>query len=126
MFFYIFIAFLGHACCSLACSNVFCIANENKTVETGYQQCKILQRLPDLTENMTGCMTVRIYLSSETHLLEENLTFSDLVNEINIHGVSEDQPSTIECESNTGIIFNENMTAKTLFLSNNYRTSTLP
>ena len=97
------------ACAKALHSNVtiICAINGNE-MDSECPNYSIFSRLSNLTVNET---IVHIYLTSGTHKLNINLTFSDLVEETEIHGASHGQPSRIECENNAGIRFSENRNA---------------
>ena len=89
---------------SALCPNAtICIVNENRTMAG----CHTVHRLSELSANQTSCRSVNIYLTSGTHILDNNLTIANTVEQTAIHGASSGQPSIIECEENVGIRFSE-------------------
>ena len=101
------------ACAKALCSNAtLCITNGDE----GESQCQhhhqIFHTLSDLTINQTSCESVHIYLTSGTHILSRNLDFNNSVQETVICGASQDPPSIIECQGETGIEFSENTSVK--------------
>ena len=98
---------------SALCPNAtICIVNENRTMAG----CHTVHRLSELSANQTSCRSVNIYLTSGTHILDNNLTIANTVEQTAIHGASTGQPSIIECEENVGIRFSES--SDKVFLSN--------
>ena len=71
----------------------------NKTNET-------FERLSDLLqEGRLMYMKVTIYLTSEDHSLDQDLTFDGKVHEARIHGISTTKLSTIRCSDAGGVQF---------------------
>lgn len=101
------------ACAQAACS--ICVVSGSESIAE-CQQSHIIHRLSDLVLN--ECLTVHIYLTSGTHILTENITFSDSVEETAIHGARHGKPSIIECWNKTGIRFSKNETMNRVLVSN--------
>ena len=106
-------------CVKAACSNdTVCVAIQNG-IETECQHYyPIVYKLSDLTAIETGCKTVRIYLTSGTHILDRDLFISNSVQETEIHGAPHGPPSIIECRNNSGIRFSENRSVNKILISN--------
>ena len=101
------------------CSNdTVCVAIQNRSETECQHYYPIVYKLSDLTANDTGCKTVRIYLTSGTHILHRDLFLSNSVQVTEIHGAPHGPPSIIECRNNSGIRFSENESANKILISN--------
>lgn len=90
----------------LACSNVsVCVVIDNGSDKECQHNYPIIYKLSNLTVNETDCKSMHIYMTSGTHILNGNLSFSE---KTEIHGASNSHPSIIECQNNSGIRFSEN------------------
>ena len=106
-------------CVKAVCSNeTVCVAIQNGSEPECQHYYPIVYKLSDLTANETGCKTVRIYLTSGTHILDRDLFLSNSVQETEIHGAPHGPPSIIECRNNSGIRFSENESANKIEISN--------
>ena len=100
------------------CSNdTVCVAIQNGSETECQHHYPTVYKLSDLTVNKTSCKTVRIYLTSGTHILDRELFLSDSVQETEIHGAPHGPPSIIECQNNSGIRFSENESANKILIS---------
>ena len=96
-------------CVKAACSNeTVCVAIQNRSETECQHYYPIVYKLSDLTANETGCKTVRIYLTSGTHILDRDLFIINSVQETEIHGAPHGPPSIIDCRNEFEINFSEN------------------
>lgn len=110
------------ACSQAACSNAtICVASGSDSAA----ECQLhdvshtFYRLYDLPLELRSCEIVHIYMTSGTHYLNENLDFTDSVQETEIHSASHGQPTIVECVNETGIKFKEHEFQRhRVFLSN--------
>lgn len=90
------------------CKNVtICITNREKGNECIVKNSThILHQLSDLPLETDNWRDFCILLTSGTHSLSRNLTFSNEVEYMEIRGISNDIHSKIECKNESGIQFN--------------------
>lgn len=99
---------------AMACSNVtICAANLVECSSSSH-----VYSLSDLPASVIKCEHVQLHLTSGTHVLTKNLTFTDFVEETEIRGAPQGQPSIIKCQNNVGIRFSENESVNKVSLSN--------
>ena len=99
-------------------TDTVCVAIQNRSETECQHYYPIVYKLSDLTANETGCKTVRIYLTSGTHILDKDLFLSDSVQDTEIHGSPHGPPSIIECRNDSGIRFSENRSVNKILISN--------
>lgn len=90
-------------------------AKECPTLNATHLNCTV--NLADFPAGAKNCDLVRVYFTSGTHLLTEDLDFTKSVKSLELSGDPKGRSSFVQCCNESGIRFGESKSSSVLFLT---------